>query len=231
MIINKYNYDEFIKLLYTYEDLKYKDFHKKLILTDNLIGVRTPILKKIAKNIANSNYTSFIEANKHNLYEETIIHGLTLGYIKDDFKILKKLTNNYLPYINNWAICDMTASNLKIFNKNKEEGFFEIKKYLKDKSPWINRFGYVLLLDYYIEDKYIDKIFSLCKNYKDEYYVKMSVAWLLSMCYIKYKNKTLKFLNSNILDKWTYNKTIQKIIESNRIKKDEKILLKGMKLK
>lgn len=224
-------YDEFIKLLYKHQDLKYKEFHKRLILSDNLIGVRTPILKKIAKQIARGNYNSFIELNKHDLYEETIIHGLILGYIKDNFNGVKELINNFLPYIDNWAICDISVSNLKIFNKNKEDGFIEIKKYLKNKNIWINRFGYVLLLNYYIDDEYIDQIFILCKNHKDEYYVKMSIAWLLSMCYIKYKEKTLKFLNSNTLDKWTYNKTIQKIIESNRINKDEKTILKGMKIK
>lgn len=123
----------------------------------------------------------------------------------------------------------MTVSNLKIFRKNKEDGFKEIKKYLKNSNTWINRFGYVLLLNYYIDDKYIDKIFKLCENYKDEYYVKMSIAWLISMCYIKYKDKTMEYLNNNELDKWTYNKAIQKIIESNRVSKEEKEILKKMK--
>lgn len=229
MIVKDYN--EFIKLLYSHQDLKYKDFHGKLILSNKLIGVRTPLLKKIAKEISKGDYNSFIKLNKHNLYEEIMIHGLIIGYIKCDFSTVKELINNFLPFINNWAICDMTAANLKIYRQNKDEGFNEIKKYLRSKNYWINRFAYVLLLDYYIESKYIDKIFILCSNYKDEYYVKMSIAWLLSMCYIKYKEKTLKFLNSNTLDKWTHNKTIQKIIESNRISKDEKIILKGMKIK
>lgn len=224
-------YDEFINKLYSLQDFKYKEFHGKLILSDNLIGVRTPELKKIAKNIAKTDYREFIKNIKHNFYEEKVIHGLLIGYIKEDFEVTKELINSFLPYIDNWAVCDLTAANLKQFNKNKEDGFIEIKKYLKDKNTWINRFGYVLLLAYYIEDKYIDKILNLCNKYKDEYYVKMSIAWLLSMCYIKYKEKTIYFLNNNSLDKWTYNKTIQKIIESNRISKEEKTVLKGMKIK
>lgn len=222
-------YNEFINYLYSLQDIKYKDFQKKLILSDNLIGIRTPDLKKIAKNIANSNYIDFIRLNKHNLYEEKLIHGLILGYLNLEFNDLKPLIDEFIPYIDNWAICDLTVSNLKIFSKNKEIGFKEIKKYLKDKNTWINRFGYVLLLNYYIEDKYIDEIFKLCENYSDEYYVKMSIAWLISMCYIKYKNKTIEYLNNNKLDKWTYNKTIQKIIESNRVSKIEKEKLKRMK--
>lgn len=225
------NYNEFIELLYSYQDLKYKEFHGKLILDNNLIGVRTPILKRIAKNISQGDYNKFIDLNNHNLYEEKMIYGFLLGYIDEDFDILKELINDFLPYIDNWAICDMTASNLKAFKKNKRLGFEQIKMYLRSENPWVNRFGYVLLLDYYVDDNYIDKIFILCEKYTDEYYVKMSIAWLLSMCYVKYKEKTLEFLNKNIIDKWTYNKTIQKIIDSNRVNDEEKIILRGMKLK
>ncbi len=224
-------YDEFIKYLYSFQDLKYRNFHKKLILTDDLIGIRTETLKKIAKAISKDNYKLFIKNNRHILYEENVIHGLLLGYLKLEFNILKIFIDEFLPFINNWAVCDLTVSNLKAFSKNKENGFEEVKKYLKSKNTWINRFGYVVLLNYYIEDKYIDKIFKLCENYPDEYYVKMSIAWLISMCYIKYKNKTIQYLNNCKLDIWTYNKTIQKIIESNRVSKEEKEILKKMKKK
>ncbi len=222
-------YNEFIEYLYSLQDLKYKEFHKKLILTDNLIGIRTEILKKIAKQISINDYEKFIKSNRHILYEENIIHGLLLGYLKLDFNSIKTLINAFLPNINNWAICDLTVSNLKIFKKNKKEGFNEIKKYLKSNNSWINRFGYVLLLNYYIESDYIDEIFKLLENYKDEYYVKMSIAWLVSICYIKFKDKTLQYLNNNKLDNWTFNKSIQKIIESNRVQNKEKEILKKMK--
>lgn len=127
----------------------------------------------------------------------------------------------------------MTVSNLKIFKKrqNKDLYFEEIKKYIVNNNPWINRFGYIVLLDYFIEDKYIDKIFELCKNYKDHYYVKMGIAWLISTCYIKYKGRTLTFLKNNCLDDWTYNKSIQKILESNRVDLEDKKILRGMKRK
>lgn len=233
MILNFNDYDEFIKYLYTFQDIKYKEFHKKLILTDNLIGIRTPDLKRIAKSIARSDYKIFFKLNKHKLYEENIIHGLTLGYLKLQFNSLLPFIEDFLPFIDNWAVCDITAANLTIYKKNKTKDicFNEIKKYIKDINPWINRFGYVLLLDYFIEEKYIDEIFSLCENYKDEYYVKMAIAWLISICYIKYKGRTLTFLKNNKLDDWTYNKAIQKIIESTRVTKEDKIMLKGMKRK
>lgn len=231
--MNFNNYDEFINYLYSFQDIKYRDFHKKLILSDNLIGIRTPELKRIAKSIARSDYKTFFKLNKHKLYEENVLHGLVLGYLKLEFNDLKPFIDEFLPYIDNWAVCDITVANLSIYKRNrtKEICFKEIKKYIKNKNPWINRFGYVLLLDYFIEEEYMDEIFDLCQNYKDEYYVKMAIAWLISMCYIKYKGRTLTFLKNNKLDDWTYNKSIQKIIESNRVTKEDKEMLKKMKRK
>lgn len=224
-------YEDFLNELYSLQDLKYKEFHSKLIMSDKLIGVRTSELKRIAKVIARSNYKEFFKANKHELYEENIIHGLTLGYLNLEFNDLKPYIEEFVPYIDNWAVCDGTVVNLKVFNKNKQLGFIEIKKYLKDVNPWINRFGYILLLDYYIEEEYIDEIFKLCENYKDHYYVKMGIAWLISMCYIKFKGRTLTFLKKNKLDVWTHNKAIQKIIESYRVTEDDKKMLRGLKRK
>ena len=227
------NYQEFIDELYNLQDLKYKEFHGKLIMSDNLIGVRTPELKRIAKVIARSNYEEFFKKNKHKLYEENLVHGLVLGYLKLEFDELKKLVNDFITYIDNWAVCDMTVANLKVYKKNKTKDivFEEIKKYVKNNNPWINRFGYVLLLEYFIEEKYIQEIFDLCTKYKDHYYVKMAIAWLISVCYIKHKGRTLTFLKKHKLDIWTHNKAIQKIIESNRVEYNDKIMLRGLKRK
>ena len=226
-------YDDFIAELNSLQDKKYKEFNSKIILSNNLIGVRTPELKRIAKTIARGNYQEFFKTNKHLLYEDNLVHGLVLGYLKLDFDDLKIYVDEFLPYINNWAVCDMTAANLKEYKKNKtkEKCFKVIEEYINNDNYWINRFGYVLLLDYFIEEKYIDKIFKLCENYKDEYYVKMSIAWLISTCYIKYKGRTLTFLKNCKLDDWTFNKSIQKIIESNRVSDQDKTILKRMKRK
>lgn len=226
-------YEEFLKELYSLQDLKYKEFHSKLIMSDKLIGVRTPELKRIAKVIARSNYEEFFKENKHELYEENLVHGLILSYLKLNFDELKPLVDEFIPYIDNWAVCDTTVANLKVYKKNKTKDivFNEIKNYIKNNNPWINRFGYVLLLEYFIEEKYMDEIFELCENYKDEYYVKMAIAWLISVCYIKFKGRTLTFLKKNKLDIWTHNKSIQKIIESNRVSDEDKTMLRGLKRK
>ena len=226
-------HEEFLNKLYSLQDLKYKEFHSKLIMSNKLIGVRTPELKRIAKAIARSNYKEFFKENRHELYEENLVHGLVLGYLKLDFDELKPLVDDFIPYIDNWAVCDATVANLKVYKKNKTKDivFNEIKNYLNSENPWINRFGYVLLLEYFIEEKYMDQIFELCENYKDHYYVKMAIAWLISMCYIKYKGRTITFLKKNKLDIWTHNKAIQKIIDSYRVDNMDKIILRGLKRK
>jgi len=226
-------YEDFLTELYSLQDLKYKEFHSKLIMSDKLIGVRTPELKRIAKVIARSNYEDFFKKNRHELYEENLVHGLVLGYLKLDFIELKPLVDDFIPYIDNWAVCDATVANLKVYKKNKTKDivFNEIKNYLKNDNPWINRFGYVLLLEYFIEEKYMDEIFELCENYKDHYYVKMAIAWLVSMCYIKYKGRTITFLKKHKLDVWTHNKAIQKIIDSYRVDNMDKVILRGLKRK
>ena len=111
-------YKEFLDELYSLQDLKYKEFHGKLIMSDKLIGVRTPELKRIAKIIARSNYEEFFKENKHQLYEENMVHGLALGYLKLDFNELKPYVDSFISFIDNWAVCDATVSNLKVYKKN-----------------------------------------------------------------------------------------------------------------
>lgn len=221
---NQKNYEKFIKELKSMEDLEYKKFNSKLgIREDYLIGVRTPELKKLAKEISKGDYQSFIELNSHNTYEERIIHGLLIGYLKEEFHVITQLLWDFIPYIDNWALCDITVGNLYIWNKYTKEGFSFVKKCLNSKNEWFQRVGFILLLNYYIDDNYIDQILDICNHFKtDEYYVKMAIAWLISICYIKQKEKTLLFLQNNQMDYWIQNKSIQKIRESTRIDKIEK---------
>jgi len=221
------NYNFFINYLYSLEDLEYKKFHTKLVLKNNIIGIRTPILKKIAKEISNSDYKNFISLNKHNTYEEIIIHGLVIGYIKADFKTVKSMIDNFICHVDNWAVNDIVVANLKIFKTNKEEGFEYIKELIFTNNSWKIRFGLVLLLNYYIDDYYINKVLEICNEVKnDNYYVKMANAWLISICYIKYPEIVKEFLNTTKIDDYTYNKAISKICDSRRVSKIEKNKLK-----
>lgn len=228
MNINYYNYSDFIKYLKSLQDKKYKTFHKKILKDDSikLIGIKMPILKKIAKEISKHDYNKFIKMLKHKYYEETMIHGLILGYIKED---MFNYIDAFIPLINCWAVCDSVCSNLKQFKKIDIK---YIDKYLKSEKPFEIRFGIVIILNYYIKDENLNYIFNICDNISsDHYYVKMAIAWLLSVCYIKYPKKTLKYLKECKVDKFTLNKTISKICDSYRVNSNEKIIVKQLKTK
>lgn len=230
-IWNKKTYQEFKNYLYTLKDPVYFDFHAKLIREkETLIGIRTPILKEIAKKISKNNPFDFLKLVEHDTYEETLIHGLILGYLKIDFINLVDLLDSFLPFIHNWAVNDITCANLKVWKTHLDEGYPIILNYLKNSNPWIVRFGLVLLLDFYVNDTYIDSILKLCPTIKgDNYYVGMANAWLLSICYIHYPEKTLHLLKQNILDDFTQRHALQKIIESTRVTKEQKEYIKTLK--
>ena len=226
----KEEYFEFSKYLLTLADTKFRDFSTKIIEDNSLIGIRTPILKNIAKSIFKGNYKEFLKVCKPTNYEEKLIYGLIIGNIKEFNKETIKYINKYSKMINNWALCDLFCSNLKFVKNNKKEVFKYILDNINSNNLWIRRLCFVLLLDYYIESEYIDIIFELCDTYNtNDYYVEMSVAWLISICYIKEKDKTIKYLDNNKLNDFTYNKTIQKIIESKRVTKEEKNILRNKK--
>lgn len=235
MILTKENwnnddYKNLVIYLNENSNLKYKEFSEKIIVDNTLIGIRTPILKSISKEIYKGNYKSFLEVSSPKTYEEKLIYGLVLGNIKEFNEETIKYVNNYSKMINNWALCDLFCSNLKFVKKNKDKVLKYILKSIKKKNIWIRRMCFVLLLDYYIEKPYLNIIFELCNEYNtSDYYVEMSVAWLISICYIKFKEETLNYIRNNKLNDFAYNKAIQKIIESKRITKEEKEELKKLK--
>lgn len=214
------------------KDEEYRKFHSKLCPgTDNIIGVRVPTLRKYAKELIKQYEMVFLlNEIDDEYYEEIMLKGMIIGMIKDDFKAVKPLIEEFIPKIDNWAVCDIFCGGLKITKKYKNEMWEFIRKYLKSNKEFEIRFGIVMILDYYIEEDKIEedfKIFDMITN--DSYYVQMSVAWALSICLIKFFDRTLKYLETSKLDKFTYNKSIQKAIESYRISDDKKIILRSMK--
>ncbi len=224
-------YQEFLKYLYTFQDKKYQEFHAKITECDKLIGIKTSVLKTIAKEISKGNYEDFLNLNTSFLYEPIMIEGLLYGYLKVPFVNITNYLDKYLKKVNNWAHVDLLISNLKIFKKNPEEGFKYAKKLTHSKNKWSKRAGVVILLNYYLHDTYIDKSLEVVSKLKsNDYYVKMAIAWLMSISYIKYKEKTLIYL-VNIEDDFIYNKTLSKIIDSRRISESEKKFIKSLKRK
>ena len=212
-------------------DTKYKEFHSKLCPnTNNILGVRVPILRKYAKELMKENdYKTILKEIDNEYYEEIMLQGMIIGLAKDDFKIILEYIEKFISKIDNWAVCDTFIAGLKIVNKNKEEYWDFINQY-KNGKEFERRFLVVSMLDFYIEEKYLKEDFKIIDTIeKEEYYVKMAVAWFISIAYIKFPSKTEKYLKKNNLDQFTQNKAIQKIRESYRVSKEEKNKLLSLK--
>ncbi len=215
-------------------DYKYKSFHSNLCPgINNILGIRVPVLREYAKKLIKKySFEELINNIDDEYYEEIMLQGMLIGLnSKENFNVIKKYIEDYIPKIDNWAICDTFCAGLKIVNQNKENMWGFIKQYLDSDKEFYLRFAIVIILDYYIEEKYLEEIFRIFNNIQSEYYyVKMAIAWAISISLIKYYDKTINYLKNNSkIDKWTYNKSLQKAIESYRITKDQKELLKNMK--
>lgn len=209
----------------------YKQFSASLIPNiNNVLGIRIPTLRKIAKEIYTEYGIEYLKVNDCEYMEEIMLQGILIGTIKDKPEIILKYVENFVPKINNWATCDIVCASLKFTKKNKELVWDFIQPYLNSDKEYELRFAIVMILGYFIEDNYIDKILSILdKIHHDAYYTKMAVAWALSICYVKQPEKTHKYLTTSSLPKWTYNKAIQKTCESFRVDKNIKEILKTMK--
>ncbi len=199
--------------------------------TNNIIGIRVPVLREYAKNLLKKYSIETIFGNLDNeYYEEILLKGMLIGLSKLDLKTRLKYIQEFVPQIDNWAVCDITCAGLKFIKNNQEVMWEFIQKCLQSEKEFEIRFAVVIMLDFYINEKYIEKVLKEADRIKHEgYYVKMAVAWAISICYIKFPEITHKYLECNNLDDFTYNKAIQKIIESYRVNDKQKQILKGMK--
>ncbi|SOC36064.1 DNA alkylation repair protein [Ureibacillus acetophenoni] len=214
-------------------DEKYQEFQSKLIPdTTNLLGVRLPVLRKIAKEIAKGEWEQFLVHDPEDYFEEVMLKGLVIGYLKVNLEEKLEWVEWFVPKISNWSICDSFCSGIKVTEKDRKIVWDFLMPYLNSSDEYEVRFGIVMLLNYFIEKEYIVMILTLFNFIKHEgYYVKMALAWAISVCFIHYPQRTIEFLNNNDLDDFTYNKSIQKIIESSRIDQETKDELRNMKRK
>ncbi len=232
---DSWNEKDFIALndyLIEISQQNYKKFSQKLIPNcNNMLGIRIPVLRDMARQIAKGNWKSFVESVGDEYFETTMLHGFVLGYIKADCSEILKYLKLFVPKINNWSVCDSVSAGLKFTLKNRQEVLVFLNEYLKSKNEFEVRFAVVMLMDYYITDEYIDMVLeTLQKIDHNGYYVKMAVAWAISVCFVKYQEKTMGVLRcSERLDSDTYNKALQKIIESNRVNKDQKAYIRTLK--
>lgn len=219
--------------LFELQDLKYRDFHAKLMPTVNkekIIGVRTPALRVFAKKYGKTDEAKeYLQILPHQYYEENNLHGLLIEQIKDYDTCLEEL-KRFLPYIDNWATCDMLA--VRVVKKHLDRFIDEVYRWMESDHAYTIRFGISMLMRYYLEDafqmEYPEKVAQIRS---EEYYVNMMRAWYFATALAKQYDKILPFIEKQKLDVWTHNKTIQKAIESYRITPEQKEYLRGLKIK
>lgn len=214
-------------------DEEYREFQSKLCPgTENIVGVRLPLLRTLAQKIASEDWRQYMKTAKSDYYEELMLQGMVLGYAKADIAEVLTYVSDFVPKIDNWAICDSFCNGLKFTKTNKNLVWEYLQPYLYSKQEFETRFAIVMLIEFYIEENYIDQVLQLFNEVKHEgYYVKMAVAWAISICFIKFPEKTMEYLKNNNLDGFTYNKALQKITESFRVNKETKTVIRTMKRK
>ena len=229
---NEEEYSNYIEYLKSMGDESYKKFHSKLTTTKyEILGIRVPIQRKIAKEICKGDIVSFLECSENRYYEEVMIKGFVLASIKEKELLLIYL-ENYVSLIDNWAINDGFCNSLKIVSFDKEFWFSYFSKYLKSKKEFKVRVGLIVFLSFYVSEEYLDRIFSLIDEITiDKYYVNMGIAWLLCECFTKYRDITLNYLLKSKINTITFNKTISKIRDSYRVSKEDKEYLNSLKRK
>lgn len=225
--IEKYVQDKLFEL----QDLKYKDFNAKLIPTvasELIIGVRTPVLRKFAKEFSKDpRCTDFLESLPHKYYEENNVHAFLIEQIGDYDRTIEEL-ERFLPYVDNWATCDMMRP--KVFKKNPDRLLENIKDWIKSDKTYTIRFGIEILMTFYLDELFSPEYPEMVLSVKsDEYYVKMMVAWYFATALAKQYNEILPIIIRGLSDKWTHNKAIQKACESYRITDEQKKYLRTLK--
>lgn len=218
--------------LFELQDLKYRDFNSKLIPTvdpETVIGVRTPDLRKLAKEFAKTDGAEeFLNSLPHKYYEENNIHGFILETIKDYDECVSQI-DRFLPYVDNWATCDLMSP--KIFKKHTDKLLEQIKIWIKSDRTYTIRFAIEMLMSFYLDDKFSTEYNDMVAEVvSEEYYVRMMQAWYFATALAKQWDATVKYIEEQKLERWTHNKTIQKAIESYRITDEQKAYLRTLKM-
>lgn len=225
--------NEIQKSLFEMQDSEYRAFHSKLMPTvdpEKIIGIRTPVLRKFANEFAKTyEAEGFIKNLPHVYYEENNLHAFVLEKIKNFHKAVK-LTEEFLPYIDNWATCDMFMP--KVFKKNKQEILPYAIKWMKSEHTYTVRYGIGILMSLFLDEDFSEEYLKLVTDIKsEEYYVNMMIAWYFATALAKQYECTVKYIEQKKLDKWVHSKAIQKAVESYRVPKETKEYLKTLKIK
>ena len=217
--------------LLSYQDEKYKEFQSKLVPNidkKTIIGVRTPQIRNIAKEIfGTKEATMFLKELPHKYYEENLVHFFLISKIKDYNECIKEV-ERFLPYIDCWPVCDQASP--MVFKKNHDKLLTSIKKWIKSNHVYTARFGIRMLMNEFLDDDFKEEYLEWVASKKGEdYYLKMMVAWFFATALAKQYDASIKYIENKRLDPWIHQKTIQKATESYRVSDEHKKQLKKLK--
>ena len=209
---------------------QYRKFSEGIVNTKmTVLGVRMPVLRQIVKAIAKGDVASFLDNVPTDSLEKAMIHGLLITELKDENKAIKHF-NKFLPFIDNWAVCDTVCLDFKLIGKDKEKHFQYVSELAQCESEFISRAGLILLLKFYREVRFFNRVFGLLDSINsDLYYVNMASAWLIAEYFLVDGERTKEYLKENKLNNFTHNKAIQKIRESFRVNAETKKELTALK--
>lgn len=216
------------------EQLKEPEFQlftaKLLPGVEPILGVRLPLLRRMAKQFVKKDWQSYLRHARDDSYEEIMLQGMVLGYAKGDLQEKKEYLEGFIPKIDNWSVCDSACATIKLAQSQPEEMWEFLQQYLNSPGEFEIRFALVQLLDYYVNEAYLARTLEAVQRVKQEaYYVNMAQAWLISICYREFPKETLPVLQENPFNDFTHNKAIQKITESLKVPKEEKERVRRLK--
>ena len=221
------------KKLFEYQDLEYREFNGKLIPNidkETMIGVRIPDIRKIEKSLNIEEKEKFLLELPHKYFEENMLHGIIISNMKDYNKVITNL-EKFLPYVDNWAVCDSISP--KIFKKNREKVITNVLSWIKSNHTYVSRFGIGMIMQLYLENEYFKKSYLdiIAEIKTEDYYINMMRAWTFQVALVKQWKEAIVYIEKGLLDEFTHNKTISKSCDSYKIEKEKKEYLKTLRRK
>lgn len=210
---------------------EFQQFTSKLLPgVEHILGVRLPLLRSLARQLAKEEWKTYLCHAVDDSYEEVMLQGMVLGYARGDLQEKRKFLETFIPKINNWSVCDSVCSTIKLARSQPAEFWEFLQQYLNSREEFQIRFGLVQLLDYYVNETYLERVLEAVQQVQQEaYYVNMAQAWAISICYREFPEATLPILKKNTLNDFTHNKAIQKITESLKVSGEKKELVKTLR--
>ena len=228
---DKETYQALLDHLTTLTDEQYKAFNAKLIPdAPDLLGIRVPVLRSLAKEIAKGDWQAFLEVSDSRLHEAVTLEGLVIGYAKCGYDEFCPRIRRFAEKVYNWAICDVPVSSFKLIRKHREAYLTEAAWMLKHENPWAQRVGIIILLDHYLEGEWLpfalQRIDEIDSGF---YYVQMAQGWLVATAFAKDREATLAYLRNCRLNDTAFQMAVRKIRDSCRVTREDKELVRGLR--